>query len=50
MPSLMNAGIYAFGLVLQVVRIGREERVLMRDPAYRAFAARVRYRMLPGIY
>jgi protein-S-isoprenylcysteine O-methyltransferase Ste14 len=50
MPSLMNAGIYAFGLVLQVVRIGREERVLMRDPAYRGFAARVRYRMLPGIY
>jgi protein-S-isoprenylcysteine O-methyltransferase Ste14 len=50
MPNPMNAGIYAFGLVLQIVRIDREERVLMQDPAYRAFAGRVRYRMLPGIY
>jgi protein-S-isoprenylcysteine O-methyltransferase Ste14 len=50
MPSLFNAAIYAFGLVLQIVRIDREERVLMHDPAYRAFVSRVRYRMLPGIY
>ena len=50
MPNLLNAAIYALALVLQVVRIGREERVLMQDPAYVAFARRVRYRLLPGVY
>jgi protein-S-isoprenylcysteine O-methyltransferase Ste14 len=50
MPSLLNTAIYALGLVLQIVRIGREERVLMQDPAYVAFARRVRYRLLPGVY
>lgn len=50
MPSLLNAAIYALALVLQIVRIGREERVLMQDPAYAAFAKRVRYRLLPGVY
>ncbi len=50
MPSLLNTAIYALALVLQIVRIGREERVLMQDPAYVAFASRVRYRLLPGVY
>jgi protein-S-isoprenylcysteine O-methyltransferase Ste14 len=50
MPSLLNAAIYALALVLQIVRIGREERVLMQDPAYVVFARRVRYRLLPGVY
>jgi protein-S-isoprenylcysteine O-methyltransferase Ste14 len=50
LPSLQNAEIYIFALLLQMVRIGREERVLMRDPAYAAFVQRVRYRLLPGIY
>ncbi len=50
MPNLLNAAIYALALVLQIVRIGREERILMQDPAYVAFARRVRYRLLPGIY
>jgi len=50
MPSAMNAALYAAALSLQLARIHREERVLMRDPAYRAFAARVRYRLLPGVF
>ncbi len=49
-PSWENATIYFFALILQVVRIAREERVLMRDPIYATFAKRVRYRLLPGIY
>ncbi len=50
MPSLANAGFYALALVLQVVRIFREERVLKEDAAYRAYAARVLYRLVPGIF
>jgi protein-S-isoprenylcysteine O-methyltransferase Ste14 len=50
MPGLLNTAIYALALVLQIVRIGREERVLMQDPTYVAFARRVRYRLMPGVY
>ncbi len=50
MPSLLNAAIYALSLVLQIVRIEREERILMQDQAYVAFARRVRFRLLPGVY
>jgi len=50
MPNLTNTAIYVLALVLQIVRINREERVLMQDPTYVAFAKRVRYRLLPGVY
>jgi protein-S-isoprenylcysteine O-methyltransferase Ste14 len=50
MPNAMNAGLYALALALQIVRMDREERILMQDDAYRAFAERVRYRLLPGVY
>ncbi len=50
MPSLMNALFYAMALTMQVARIFREEHVLGQDADYRAFAARVRYRLLPGIF
>ena len=50
MPSLFNGAVYALALILQLVRIAREERVLMRDPIYVEFAKRVRYRLLPGLY
>ncbi len=49
-PSLTNALIYATGLTVQVIRIFREERLLMQDAGYRGFAARVRYRLLPGVF
>jgi protein-S-isoprenylcysteine O-methyltransferase Ste14 len=50
MPLLINAALYASVLALQIVRIYREENILMQDARYRAFAARVRYRLLPGIF
>jgi protein-S-isoprenylcysteine O-methyltransferase Ste14 len=49
-PSLTNTLIYATGLTMQVIRIFREERVLMQDGEYRVFATRVRYRLLPGVF
>jgi len=39
----------AFVLV-QAVRAVREERVLRPDPAYQSYAARVRWRLLPGVW
>jgi protein-S-isoprenylcysteine O-methyltransferase Ste14 len=50
MPSLLNTAIYGLALVLQIIRIKREERVLMQDPTYVAFVKRVRYRLMPGVY
>jgi protein-S-isoprenylcysteine O-methyltransferase Ste14 len=50
MPSLLNTAIYGLALVLQIIRINREERVLMQDPTYVAFVKRVRYRLMPGVY
>ncbi len=50
MPTLTNAALYTLGLSIQIMRIFREEDVLKRDPAYRAFAGRVHYRLLPGVF
>ena len=50
MPSAMNALFYAMALSMQIVRILREEHVLTQDPGYRAFAARVHYRLIPGLF
>lgn len=49
-PNLFNAAIYAFALTLQLIRIAREEAVLMHDPLYNNYAQRVRYRLCPGVY
>ena len=49
-PSLRNALLYSLALAFQLIRILREERVLIQDPDYRALAARVRYRLIPGIF
>jgi protein-S-isoprenylcysteine O-methyltransferase Ste14 len=49
-PSIHNAVLYASTLAVQIARIVREERILMRDETYRAMAMRVRYRLLPGIF
>jgi protein-S-isoprenylcysteine O-methyltransferase Ste14 len=49
-PSLPNALLYATLFAVEVVRLLREEAVLNRDPDYRAYAARVRYRLLPGVF
>lgn len=34
---------------MQTLRVVREERVLRKDPAYRDYMKRVRYRVLPGV-
>jgi protein-S-isoprenylcysteine O-methyltransferase Ste14 len=50
MPSLTNAWLYGAALVLQIARIFCEERVLKEDIEYRAYAAHVHYRLVPGIF
>jgi protein-S-isoprenylcysteine O-methyltransferase Ste14 len=49
-PSLWNLCIYSAALLVQIARLLREEQLLKTDPAYRAFATRVRYRLLPGVF
>ena len=50
MPSLLNAAIYAIGWVAQLHRIAAEEALLREDEAYRAYCARVRWRLVPGVF
>ena len=49
-PALWNFAIYGATLLIQVRRIVAEERVLGLDDAYRAFAGKVRYRLVPGLF
>ncbi|WP_260923794.1 methyltransferase family protein [Novosphingobium sp. 9] len=49
-PSLWNIALIATCWLLLVLRIREEEKVLMLDPDYRAYAEQVRSRLLPGIY
>jgi protein-S-isoprenylcysteine O-methyltransferase Ste14 len=35
---------------MQIIRVIREERVLIKDPTYRAYTERVRYRLIPGVF
>lgn len=48
--SLRNGAVYAGLYGLQLIRIRREERCLAADPAYARYRARVRWRLLPGLY
>lgn len=48
--SIANAAVYAIMVALLVARIYREEAHLMKDEAYRAYAQKTRYRMVPFIY
>ena len=49
-PVPWNAGVYALCAVCQLYRMRAEERVLSADTAYMAFAATVRYRLVPFVY
>jgi protein-S-isoprenylcysteine O-methyltransferase Ste14 len=49
-PLLWNLALYGSVLAIAVRRIVAEERVLREDPAYRALAAGVRYRLLPFVF
>ena len=50
MPTAATALLYATTLGVQIWRILGEENVLMLDEAYRTFAKRVRFRLLPGVF
>ena len=49
-PTWWNAALIALWSIGQVLRILVEERLLQTEPAYRAYAARVRWRLLPGAF
>ena len=49
-PTARNAAIYAACLGLQVARLLAEERLLSRDPEYRALMKAVRWRLAPGLF
>jgi protein-S-isoprenylcysteine O-methyltransferase Ste14 len=49
-PSFWNVAVYTGTVALQVRRILAEERVLGEDPAYRSFAEKTRYRLLPFVF
>ena len=49
--GLLPAALSAFGmLALLIPRIGREEQALAHDPEHARYVARVRYRLIPGLY
>jgi protein-S-isoprenylcysteine O-methyltransferase Ste14 len=49
-PCLWNLGVYALGWSVQILRIRAEEKVLLEDAGYRAYAGEVRHRLIPGLY
>ncbi|MBP2445702.1 methyltransferase family protein [Rhizobium leguminosarum] len=49
-PSLWNFAIYATALAAQCFRLLAEERLLQQDPAYTAFMATTRYRLVPFVF
>jgi protein-S-isoprenylcysteine O-methyltransferase Ste14 len=48
--SLQNLLLYFTAFLIEVARLLREELILNQDPLYREYAARVRYRLLPGVF
>ena len=49
-PSLQNSLLYLTTFLIEVARLLREELVLNKDPLYRQYMTRVRYRLLPGVF
>jgi protein-S-isoprenylcysteine O-methyltransferase Ste14 len=49
-PSLQNSLLYFTAFFIEIARVFREELILNQDPLYRAYAVRVRYRLLPGVF
>jgi protein-S-isoprenylcysteine O-methyltransferase Ste14 len=49
-PTAWNLAAYAIGYAFQIPRMIVEERFLARDPEYAAYLARVRWRLIPGIF
>jgi protein-S-isoprenylcysteine O-methyltransferase Ste14 len=49
-PSGYNTLVLLIWAGIQIARIHAEERLLCADPQYRAYAQRVRHRLIPGIW
>ncbi|MFN8506875.1 MAG: isoprenylcysteine carboxylmethyltransferase family protein [Dehalococcoidia bacterium] len=49
-PTPWNIGVFALTAIFQVLRIRAEERILSDTANYAEYRARVRYRLLPGIW
>ena len=49
-PSWGNGALLLILLISFVFRIGAEERLLLRDPAYQTYVKRTRWRVIPGIF
>lgn len=49
-PRLWNVGVLIVVWACQVVRIVSEEKLLGTDPAYRAYAQRARWRLIPRVW
>jgi protein-S-isoprenylcysteine O-methyltransferase Ste14 len=49
-PSLRNSLLYLTTFLIEVARLMREELILNKDPLYREYVSRVRYRVIPGIF
>jgi protein-S-isoprenylcysteine O-methyltransferase Ste14 len=49
-PTWRNIVAYAVCYALQIPRLFAEERWLAHDPEYRAYLARVKYRLIPGVF
>ncbi|QSR15744.1 isoprenylcysteine carboxylmethyltransferase family protein [Novosphingobium sp. KA1] len=47
--SAWNLAVYALAWILLWMRTDEEEKVLRADPAYRAYAEKVRSRLIPGL-
>jgi protein-S-isoprenylcysteine O-methyltransferase Ste14 len=47
--TLANVVIYGVFVVMELLRLIAEERVLLRDPAYAAYARQTRWRVLPFV-
>ena len=47
--SVQNLLLYLVAWAFQLLRILEEERFLSRDPTYRAYQNKVRYRLIPGL-
>jgi protein-S-isoprenylcysteine O-methyltransferase Ste14 len=50
LPHIWNWVLFLLAWTAMAMRIAAEERVLGRDPSYASYMAKVRYRLLPGIY
>lgn len=50
LPHIWNWVLFLFAWTAMAMRIQAEERMLAGDPAYAAYMAQVRYRLVPGLF